>query len=882
MTDMENLLTNGQASQCKSFPHPCQKPPVVTEHPQSKLRNIGEDVALCCEAQGVPPPSYEWFKDDVIVSSENYVGNSLLLSDLKLSHSGRYMCRANNVAGAQYSLAATLTVLDSSSASCDTSPLQQMTKLPDGCTDGSGSNYYDIGKCSRRICHGGLSNTTQCTDEQTYCCSPTSSVFHTVQCDSFEIKLKVVTGCGCNVCGKQTITIQGKAVGVDQGYPLTNGYIHIGNDEVGRTTANGEFSFEIGRGRKQLALTFTDKWDYFAETVKIIPLNDESSRFYHVVLLSKKAEAVTLSGNQSSVIFMGNKTEGEVKVELEIPEQSFHAEDGSLYTDEVKASVTFYDPADPSAADVMPSDLSTRDIEGNQQALRTYGMFSTQFKDKDDNPLRVDKPMQLVIDPVEAGIDLNDIDADGKPRVRLWALNKLSGEWEDSGELQVVKAKRRKRDIEDFLIGTVTVTGYHVWIFNLDTMEDRLHTCYLKVRTYKTKHMEETVQNAEVTAVTADPTNSISGGVLYYYQKGTTSNDGSVCLKTFCDRSGDLFQIHISVKYGDETFTPYHPSEVPDSKHPAAWPQDLQDSFSVLGGNASFSSMKGITPRMATDEYDYNWAYSDSDYDRIVDQDLGPLYWQWYYEWVAEYRCWEADTTENFVVLTGPERGLEEYTAHPYGYDWQRDEETLRTTLSWYPHEGTLKRVCFIKLSVGGTKTGRFKVSSHGGELDIVLGELFGYRIDDSKKANSVSSAACIEFKCSGPIREGNPFGNFPPSAPVSGVTLGTDKTILKIKPADPNCQLTSGSGGINQGLSDYFTLTGVNDIVDSEVTFQVPEGDSNGPSTGLYSFRGTRNSGYSNALTNCHVGDDDAYSLPVQDQIDNPDQGWAFHFDCT
>ncbi|XP_077861441.1 cartilage intermediate layer protein 1-like [Saccoglossus kowalevskii] len=457
-------------------------PPVIVKHPRNKVRTVGQSVRLCCAANGKPSPDY-------------------------------YEC---------------LVIVDNGDTGCSSKPLTHLIKLPTGCTDGSGSNSYNIGKCSKEVCASQEDASIECVNAEEYCCSPVLIDDVTVLCDGFDVSIQVVSECGCMACGPPTTKVIGRAGGVD-GVPLPYGDIYIDGEHVGQTSATGEFSIEVSKGKKRLALTFRDKYNLFIDSAtKIINILDETE-VYHQIFIQRLADPVTISATEKSTVPLG--TNGHI--ELDIPGDGFYTEDGLLYTGDVKATVTFNDPSDPSAADTMESDFTTRDIEGNTQLLKTYGVFNMKFQDESSNNLRVDAPMEIFINADQANIDLTEVDDDGNPSLRLWILNQISGEWEDFGGLGIVQEKRKKRDTENFLVGNIDVTGYDLSDITINLDKPMYWSCFLKVRVYEDEAMKQLLEGVQVTAITNDlirRTHSeigIGAGIFSFFKKETTDAEGT-------------------------------------------------------------------------------------------------------------------------------------------------------------------------------------------------------------------------------------------------------------------------------------------------------------------------------------------------------------------
>ncbi|XP_070556482.1 cartilage intermediate layer protein 1-like [Ptychodera flava] len=874
------------------------QPPTMLEHPQNKIRLSGQTVTLCCNARAKPPVhDYEWFHNDIILDRDIYnYNNTLTLNGLTTTDGGIYTCRANGETGSQYSLPATLTVLDSMDMACSATPEQHLLKLPEGCQGNSnaGPNYHDIGKCAQTKCPLSTVDGSVCTDAQEQCCSPVSYETQDIACDTFNISVQVVSSCGCANCGKGTITVRGRASGLDE-VPLPLGELYMEGELLTTTSAAGDFTFEVVKGKKRLAVTFRDKFNLFVSVTKILTIGDDTSIF-HQVYLQRLPSPVTIDASDVSVIPLGGQSANESSVaELEIPAEAFRNEDGTLYTGDVKATLAFSDPADSSAFNLLSGELSTRDVEGNPQALKTYGMFSMDFQDDSGNPLRLDAPMKLYLDVEVANVDVSSLDDEANPRPHLWFLNEVSGEWEDIGGLEVVQEKRKKRQTETFLVGNIEVVGYNLNRLpycNIDRIETWRRHCYLKVRAYGDESMEQPLAGVQVTALTNDLVErdrvaNQYDGRLSFFQKTTTGQDGSACLWTFCARDDSLFSVNVRAEGGVDVLSPVHPDSVPDNKHPGEWPEDLLQTFTLPepADESGFMTMRALTPQMAFEYPWYDRYYDQYDYERYDDRDLGPFYWLWHYTYGARSTCMNADQADNHLVFVKKDKGLEEVEFEDYDFDDPTHLERDRTEMSWFPYEGDQKRACFIKILVDSVSSERFIMKSKGGDHPAVKDQEYGLRIDNSKPnppvpALSSKTAACIEFKCSGSIRRGHPEINIPAIGEIVG---SPDTTLLEIAPTSgsSSCRLKAGDDGVNPGLVSFVTANGLASSIDDDnptYAFKVPAGNVNGPNTGVYVGQGPGRDCYDIGYHNCMSGDDNGYA---QSSPDNPDVGWALQYEC-
>ena len=73
--------------------------PFLTSTPTSKVTvELGNSTNLTCEAAGYPTPTFQWYKDGVLIWGENEP--SLFISEVLPGDRGNYSCKATNSQGA--------------------------------------------------------------------------------------------------------------------------------------------------------------------------------------------------------------------------------------------------------------------------------------------------------------------------------------------------------------------------------------------------------------------------------------------------------------------------------------------------------------------------------------------------------------------------------------------------------------------------------------------------------------------------------------------------------------------------------------------------------------------------------------------------------------
>ncbi len=101
--EVQQVRTNSIATPIPTFP------PVVVVQPRGSTNHIGDRTSFSATADGSPPLSYQWFKDNVEVPGAT--STTLSFSNLITDQSGDYVLRATNRFGTNFSSAASLLVL---------------------------------------------------------------------------------------------------------------------------------------------------------------------------------------------------------------------------------------------------------------------------------------------------------------------------------------------------------------------------------------------------------------------------------------------------------------------------------------------------------------------------------------------------------------------------------------------------------------------------------------------------------------------------------------------------------------------------------------------------------------------------------------------------
>ncbi|XP_075046175.1 cartilage intermediate layer protein 2 [Mixophyes fleayi] len=711
--------------------------PFMVQHPYSKIRREGHKVTLCCEATGNPVPfKYYWYHNGTLLDKHNFkYDKNLTLQNIQAAQTGRYQCKASNGLGVIKSSVVNLIVIGKGETRCNKSPDEHFIKLPTDCFQTeTGSLYYNVGKCPNSQCVDHLSSDLQCKDEVDYCCGVKQIKLQEVKCPGYTLPVMVVVECGCAQCIQPKVLVRGRVTAYDTEEPLRFGKILVNGENMGFTGFKGEFILEVPVGTKRLVVTFVDGQQKFVETIKVIPFDTKGNTLYQDLKVMRKKDPVDLNPTVTNVISLGEMLGEEPIGEIFIPPNSFIKATGESYSGTVKASLTFLDPRNISTASAASSDLNFVNRNGDLSPLRTYGMFAVDFREKGTNAwLQTGKvEVRLDAEQIKMPQHLNEM--------KLWSLNPQTGLWEEESHFQVTgHIKRKRREERSFLIGQLEIRERR--LFNLDVPEFR--RCFVKVRTYMNDKFipNEQLEGVVVTLINLEPMPGFSSNPRAWgrFDSVITGRNGA-CLPAFCDaQQPDAYSAYVTATMGGEELEAA-------SSYPKLNPNVVGVSQPYLSKlNYQRTDHEDHTGKKTA--FKINLAKPNTN---NIEETSGPIY---------AYRnlrgCEEAAISDNHFRFYRVEEDKYEFNVVPF------DETDLTSWiggyLSWWPNPQEF-RACYIKVRIQGPQEYMVRSRNIGGIHTQTVGHLYGLRDTRSVRDLKVdsSSAACLEFKCSGMLYDQN------------------------------------------------------------------------------------------------------------------------------
>lgn len=721
-------------------------------------------------------------------------------------------------------------------AACSSQPQSHLIRLPHDCFQkATDSFYYDVGKCPARTCVGKLDKGLRCKDNISYCCGVSKMEVREILCDGYTLPTKVAVECGCKKCTETKITVRGRATAVDNGEPLRFGHIYMGNKRVSMTGYKGTFSIHVPPDTERLVLTFVDRLQKFVNTTKVLPFKENGGAVFHDIKLLRKKAPVTLESTETSVIPLGEKEDEDPIAELEIPPDSFYRKNGEPYRGKVKASVTFLDPRELSTAPVTQSDLNFVDDEGDVFPLRTYGMFSLDFTDEQGTETLNAEDVKVHLDTAQVRMP------EHIQEMKLWSLNPETGLWEEEGDFNLEKSRRRRREERTFLVGNMEIKERR--LFNLDVPESR--RCYVKVRAYRSERFlpSEQIQGVVISVINTEPEPGFSSNPRAWgrFDSVVTGPNGA-CVPAFCDEQNpEAYAAYILASLGGEELEAV-PSAPKLNPNAIGVPQPYLNKLNYRRTDHEDPNTKKTAFRINMAKPSPNSA----------DENNGPIY---AYENLKE--CEEAPYSAAHFRFYRIEGDRYDYNTVPFSEDdlmsWTDDY------LAWWPKPMEF-RACYIKVKINGPQEVNIRSRNMGGTHPRTIGRLYGIRdvrsIRDPEQQDV--SAACLEFKCSGMLFDQD----------------RVDRTLVKVIPQG-SCRRESVNSMLHEYLVNHLPMATNNDS--SEYTMLAPL-DPLGHNYGIYTVTDQDpRIAKEIALGRCFDGTSDGTSRIMKSDI-----GVALTFTCS
>lgn len=709
--------------------------PYIVKHPEDKVRYEGGRVLLCCKATGSPAPDkYYWYHNGTLLDKKIYkYDEDLVLRDLKPEHSGEFYCKTSSPAGSIKSTPSVLTVIAKGTPACSPTPETHLVRLPLDCVQpGTNSKYYNAGRCPHNKCAGSLDFDMRCRDGNTFCCGVQNMESRIIDCGSYNLPIKAVTQCSCQKCIQPSVLVRGRIVSADNNEPLRFGHIYIGKERVGTTGYQGSFTLHIAPDTQRLVVNFVDPTQKFLDTPKVFIFDKKSGSIYHDVKVMRKQKPIDINAGETNFIDLGEMKDEDPIGQLVIPPNSFHKDNGEIYEGTVKASVTFIDPRNITTAAATPGDLNFVDGEGDMLPLRTYGMFSVDFRDETNKEMLGAGAVQVLLDTQHVKMQ------EHIPKMKLWSLNPDTGVWEEESDFSYTATStgghgRSKREERTFLIGNMEIRERR--LFNLDVPENR--RCYVKVRAYMSDKFlpTEQLEGVVISLINLEPKPGYSSNPRAWgrFDSVLTGPNGG-CLPAFCDaQRPDAYTAYVTAMLGGEELEAA-PSSPKMNPNIIGVSQPYLDKIDYQRSDHDDPALKKTAFKINLPKPNQN----------NLDETNGPIYP--YQNLIA---CENAPVDANHFRFFRVEKDKYEYNVVPF------EENDLTTWtgdyLSWWPNPQEF-RACFIKVKIHGQKEVMVRSRNLGGTHRETKGKLYGIRdirsTRDMREANT--SAACVEFKCSG------------------------------------------------------------------------------------------------------------------------------------
>lgn len=197
--------------------------------------------------------------------------------------------------------------------------------------------------------------------------------------------------------------------------PISNAIVTIANKTV-YTNSNGFVTIENILINKEFQVIKTHSKGYTNSLKTITPSSNGVTNV--AITLIKPSFIKSFDAQKGGTI-------ANQKISIKFPAEAIANQSGELYTGEVKATVTYYDPNSTIFSATIPATLVGLDENDNIQALISKGMITVDLTDTSGNEVEIFEGKKATITLPATNNDPQKID--------LWHLNEEKGIWVQTG-----------------------------------------------------------------------------------------------------------------------------------------------------------------------------------------------------------------------------------------------------------------------------------------------------------------------------------------------------------------------------------------------------------------------------------------------------------------
>ena len=290
---------------------------------------------------------------------------------------------------------------------------------------------------------------------------------------------------------------------------------------------DGTFEIPVPKSAKRLVATFRDFMEEYEESTVVLPFRKGTTTF-HKIHLRPEAPPIEFDAEEEKAVPIASDDTAEVV----IPANSLIDKDGNPKKGKAKVKIQFNDPRNERDILESPGDFTTVDEDGEEQLLRTYGLFKIKIQDDNNQNLGLTKNLHINIDLEQLTGEKFD---ESEPLPHLWTLDEKTGRWVDAGELKRNRElnQRPRRQLRNRAFSGEITPENLGYVCNIDRIQQR---CLAKVRA---NAEGEGIDGAKITSIFVNGENS-ARQVLQGYRYAYTNSDGYACMYTQCNSEGYL------------------------------------------------------------------------------------------------------------------------------------------------------------------------------------------------------------------------------------------------------------------------------------------------------------------------------------------------------